>query len=90
MALTTLGWQWPVETTPMPARKGRVRQCRLVLAVQSAGLAGALTRGHVKMFAAIAGPDVAALGPLRDVLLQHNCAEGSVSHQKAFVLQGMQ
>ena len=57
---------------------------------QSAGLAGALTRGHVKMFAAIAGPDVAALGPLRDVLLQHKCAEGSVSHQKAFVLQGMQ
>ena len=32
MAFTTLGWQWPVETTPIPANEGWVCQCGLVLA----------------------------------------------------------
>lgn len=91
IALTTLGWQWPVEATPIPVPK-----LLKLLAVSVHNRAYAekpnLTAGHIKVFLTICGPDVAPfslfgykvlqvklamLEPMDFLLSRHDCRYGS-------------
>lgn len=69
MAFTTLGWQWPVEATPMPALPGhdsnRQVSCRATCRINLSWL----TTGHVKMLLAVCSPHIAAFSPFSNEVL---------------------
>lgn len=71
MALTTLGWQWPVEATPIPA----LHTILLVTehtAIHLKAVNTKLTTSHVKVLLAVCGPDIGAFGPLSDEVLRQS------------------
>ena len=68
MALTTLGWQWPVEATPIPVLR-TILSVAGHTATRLKAVNTKLTTSHVKVLLAVCGPYVGALGPLSDEVL---------------------